>query len=61
LKQIHSNDKNKLVKQELKQAFIDIVKLEEELDKIEVKMKENPNNLEIIETYTSLLEQFNNI
>jgi predicted 2-oxoglutarate/Fe(II)-dependent dioxygenase YbiX len=45
----------------LKEAFNLIIEMEKNLDEIEKKMAENPDNLEIIETYTSLLEQFNNI
>lgn len=97
LRQIHSIDETKLVKQELKEAFVDVIKLEKELDEIEKEMANieentlchselvsesltswwilksnivkdpeinsgwhNPN-MQLIETYTSLLEQFNNI
>lgn len=61
LKQIHSDNENKLVKEELKEAFTDIIKVEEELDKIQEKMKENPNDMDLIEEFTILLEKFNNI
>ncbi len=61
LKQIHSDNEEKLVRQELKEAFTEIIEMEKELDIIEKKMSKNPEDLEIIEKYTSLLEQFNNI
>lgn len=61
LKQIHSNDETKLVRQELKEAFTDIINMENELSEIEKQMSENPQDIDIIEKYTSLLEQFNNI
>jgi hypothetical protein len=35
--------------------------MEEKLKKMEKKMQENPNDMELIETYSSILEQFNNI
>jgi len=50
-----------LVRQELKEAFTQIIETEKSLDEIEKKMVENPNDLEVIETYSSLLEIFNNI
>ncbi|MDD2907275.1 MAG: ABC-F family ATP-binding cassette domain-containing protein [Candidatus Gracilibacteria bacterium] len=61
LKQIHSNDENKLVRDELKGAFSDIIETEEKLEKIEKEMQKNPSDLNLIEEYTSLLEVFNNI
>ncbi|NVP17418.1 ABC-F family ATP-binding cassette domain-containing protein [Candidatus Gracilibacteria bacterium] len=61
LKQIHSSDETKLVRQELKEAFTQIIETEKALDEIEKKMAENPHDLEIIEQYSSLLEIFNNI
>jgi hypothetical protein len=39
----------------------DIMKLEKKLDKVEIKMNNNPHDINIIDEYTSLLEQFNNI
>ncbi|MDD3793603.1 MAG: ABC-F family ATP-binding cassette domain-containing protein [Candidatus Gracilibacteria bacterium] len=61
LKQIHSNDETKLVRQELKEAFTQIIETEKKLDEIEKKMAINPHDLEVIESYSSLLEIFNNI
>ncbi|MDP2090532.1 MAG: ABC-F family ATP-binding cassette domain-containing protein [Candidatus Gracilibacteria bacterium] len=61
LHQIYSDDENKLVKQELKEGMKDIVEMEKQLDIVEEKMNKEPNNIQIIEEYTSLLEQFNNI
>jgi len=61
LKQIYSDNEEKLVKYELKDGFKEVVKTELELKKLEEKMSENPDDLDIIEKYTSLLEVFNNI
>lgn len=61
LHQIYSDDENKTVNQELKEWLKDIVEMEKLLDEVEEKMSNEPNNIEIIEEYTSLLEQFNNI
>ena len=61
LHQVYSDDENKTVREELKEWMKDIMKLEKKLDKIEIKMNNNPNDINIIEEYTSLLEQFNNI
>ncbi len=61
LHQIYSDNEEKLVKEELKDGFKDIVKMESELKNIEIEMKNNPDNIELIENYTSLLDQFNNI
>ncbi len=61
LKQIHSDNDNKLVREELKEAFTDIIEMEKSLSILEEKMWEEPENIQIIEDYTSMLEQFNNI
>lgn len=61
LHQIYSDNEEKIVRQELKDAFKYIVNAEKELFEIEKDMAENPDNMDIIETYTSLLEKFNNI
>jgi hypothetical protein len=39
LKQIHSDDENKLVREELKDAFQDIIEIEKKLDEVEKEMK----------------------
>jgi len=59
LKQIYSDNENKLVKEELKDWFKDIKNFEEKLSKIEKQMHQNPEDMNLIEEYTSLLEQFN--
>ncbi len=61
LKQIHNDNNHRLVREELKEAFSEIIKMEKELDILEKNMAENPQDLQIIEKYTSTLEQFNNI
>lgn len=60
LNQIYSDNEEKLVSTELKLAFKKILELEKELKKIEKKMWEDPENMDIVEKYSSLLEQFNN-
>jgi hypothetical protein len=35
--------------------------MEKDLEKVEKEMNEHPENMEVIEKYTSLLETFNNI
>jgi hypothetical protein len=44
----------------MRDGFLDIKKLEAELNEIETKMQEHPENMDIIEEYTTLLEQFHN-
>jgi len=61
LNQIYSDNEEKTVREELKLAFFDVIELEKTLKKVEEKMSERPEDLELIENYTSLLEQFNNI
>ncbi len=61
LHQIYSDNEEKLVRDELKEAFRDIIGMERKLAIFEKKMNIEPNNIKIIEEYTSLLEQFNNI
>lgn len=58
LHQIYSDNEEKLVRQELAEAFWEILDMDAKLKKLEEEMTEHP---EIIEEYTSLLEQFNNI
>ena len=61
LKQIYSDNENKLVREELREAFTEIIKVEAELDDLESKMASDSQNMNLIENYTILLEQFNNI
>lgn len=61
LSQIYTDDETKTVRQEIKEWFKDIIKTEKLLSEIEEKMSTNPENMEIIDTYTTLLETFNNI
>ena len=72
LNQIYSDNENKTVRDELKLAFSGVLEMEMKLKEIEEQMKTPPASLppqwggsegeqmELIETYTSLLEQFNN-
>lgn len=59
LKQIHIDNKEKTIQEELEDAFPEILKLEEEINILEKNMQENSEDLEIIEKYTSLLEKLN--
>lgn len=61
LTQIYTDSKEKSVRQEIKDWFKDIIKLEKELSEIEEKMSSNPEDMKIIEEYTNMLERFNNI
>lgn len=61
LNQIFSDNEEKLVKEELKDAFIEINEMEDTLKAHEEKMWEEPENMDLIEEYTTLLEKFNNI
>jgi hypothetical protein len=61
LTQIYTDDKEKLVRQEIKEGFFDIIKAEKELDILEKEMSLNSSNIEVIEKYTTALETFNNI
>lgn len=61
LSQIYSDNEEKTVREELKDAFTTINILEEEIADIEIKMSENPENMDIIEDYNTKIEQFNNI
>lgn len=58
LHQIYSDNEQRLVREELAEAFSEIQKMEAQIKVLESEMTEHP---EIIEEYTSLLEQFNNI
>ena len=59
LHQIYSDNEEKTVRQELKEGFADIIEWEKKLKEIEKKMSKNPEDMQLIENYTSLLEQFN--
>jgi len=61
LNQIYSDNEEKTVKEELKQAFTEVLKMDKKIKEIEEKMWEQPENMDLIDEYTSLLEQFNNI
>ncbi|PID87370.1 hypothetical protein CSB07_01625 [Candidatus Gracilibacteria bacterium] len=61
LHQIYSDNEEKLVKEELKDGFSDIIIAEKKIKILEEKMSLNPDDLDLINDYSSLLEQFNNI
>lgn len=58
LHQIYSDNEEKTVKQELSEAFMQIQSMEKQLKDLEEAMADNHD---LIDEYTSLLEQFNNI
>lgn len=59
LSQIHFDDEARLVREELKLAFPKIIRAENELSELEEEMMKDTSNMEIIEKYSSLQEQFN--
>ncbi|NUJ97622.1 ABC-F family ATP-binding cassette domain-containing protein [Candidatus Gracilibacteria bacterium] len=59
LAQIYSDNEEKTVFEELKDAFFQVLEMEENLKNYEEKMASG--NMEILDEYSSLLEQFNNI
>lgn len=61
LHQIYSDNENKLVKEELREWFQDIIVMESKILIAEEKMNTDPQNLILIEEYSTLLDQFNNI
>ncbi len=61
LHQIYTDNEKKTVKQELKEAFKNELKIEKEIKRIEKEMKKDSDNLELITNYSDLLENFNNI
>lgn len=61
LSQIYSDNEEKLVREELKEGFKEIIKVEKELKILEEKMSLEPENMDLIEKYSNSLEQFNNI
>ncbi len=58
LHQIYSDNEEKQVKDELKEWFLEIIQKEKELKSLEQKMWEEPENMDLVEKYTILLEQF---
>lgn len=61
LTQIYSDNEEKTVREELRDWFGEIIKLEQEIKRVETEMETDKNNMNLIESYTSLLERFNNI
>lgn len=61
LHQIYSDNEEKTVREELKDWFRNILKMEAELSVLENKMSIETENMDIIEKYSSMLEQYNNI
>jgi len=61
LSQIYTDNEDITVRQEIKNGFKDIIQAEKELTIIEEKMSQDPENMEVIENYTTALERFNNI
>ncbi len=61
LSQIYTDNEEKTVREEIKDGFKDIILAEKKLSCIEWNMSENPEDMNIIEEYTTFLEYFNNI
>ncbi len=61
LSQIYTDNEEKTVFEEIKDWFLDIKKIELQLKDLEEKMMLNWDDMDLIDKYTSLLEQFNNI
>lgn len=61
LSQIYTDNENKTVREEIKDGFKDIIIAEKKLTEIEKQMNDHPEDMDIIEEYTTLLENFNNI
>jgi len=59
LAQIYFDDEQKLVRLELKEAFLKILEIEKELDILEKQMSDNSWDTDVIEKYTQTLEYFN--
>ncbi len=60
LHQVYSDDEERTVHEELREAFMQVQTMQEEIWKLETQM-ESSSDADIIEKYSSLLEQFNNI
>lgn len=60
LHQVYSDNEEKTVQEELREWFLDIKKMEEDIIQLEKSMWEYPEDMDIIESYTTLLDQFNN-
>lgn len=61
LHQVYGENETQSVREELRDGFWDIKEFESKIKQIEEKMHEDPNNMDIIEEYTTALEQLHNI
>lgn len=61
LAQINYDHPEMTVYQELKNAFTQVLRMEQELKELEEKMKHESSDIDIMEKYSSLLEHFSNI
>lgn len=61
LSQIHFDNEDRFVKDELKLAFSSLLAIENELVILEKQMQDNSEDINIIESYSTKLEQFNNL
>lgn len=59
LSQIHFDKEDRLVIDELKRSFEEVLNLENKLDYLELQMSENPWDMKIIEEYSETIEKFN--
>lgn len=61
LRQINYDDEEKTVWEELKESFVAIGETTRKLDELEQKMQTFPDDISIMEEYSTLIEYFNNI
>lgn len=61
LHQVYSDNENKTVREELRDGFQDIKNFEKKVTELENKMHEHPEDMDIIEQYTTALEQLHNL
>lgn len=61
LHQVYGENETQSVREELRDGFWDIKEFESKIQKIEEKMHQDPNNMDIIEEYTTALEQLHNM
>ncbi len=61
LSQVYSDDESKTVREELRDGLCEIFALDAEIRELEKKMEQDSSDMDLIDTYTSLLERFHNI
>lgn len=61
LRQINYDDEEKTVMQELKESFVLVQETMKKLDLLEEKMRNNPDDLQVMQEYSDAIEYFNTI